>query len=59
LDEWRREDTGRWVRSASLELSKKLRREGIAHYFNPFPERPDVAFLYSDAPVGLPNVDES
>ncbi len=57
-EEWRREDTGRWIRSASLELSGKLRSKGIDHYFNPFPERPDVAFLYSDAPAGLPNVDE-
>lgn len=58
-EEWHREETARHIRSVSLQLSSKLRREGIAHYFNPFPERPDVAFLYSGARVGLPNVDES
>lgn len=56
--EWHRKETTRFVRSVSRDLSQKLRRQGVPHYFNPFPERPDVAFLYSDQPVGLPNVDE-
>ncbi len=58
-DEWHSEEARRFVQDTSRELSALLRQRGVAHYFNPFPERPDVAFRYTGAPVGLPNVDET
>jgi radical SAM superfamily enzyme YgiQ (UPF0313 family) len=56
--QWNQEDVRPWIRSVSIELSKRLRQAKVEHYFNPFPERPDVTFLYSGKPSGLPNVDD-
>ncbi len=56
--EWDGEECQRWIRSASVDLSRRLHRRKIAHYFNPFPERPDVTFLYTGTSTGLPNVEE-
>jgi anaerobic magnesium-protoporphyrin IX monomethyl ester cyclase len=55
--EWATQETRNWIRSSSLALTRKLRTQEIEHYFNPFPERPDVTFLYTGEPVGLPNAD--
>ncbi len=55
--EWASAETRDWIRSSSIALTRKLRAAGIEHYFNPFPERSDVTFLYGGDPVGLPNAD--
>ncbi|HUU00758.1 MAG TPA: radical SAM protein [Myxococcota bacterium] len=55
--EWDSTQTRDWIRSSSIALTIKLRTAGIEHYFNPFPERSDVTFLYGGDPVGLPNAD--
>lgn len=55
--QWAQPDTLPWVRRTSIRLTRQLRDQGVLHYFNPFEERLDVTFLYSDEPVGLPNSD--
>ncbi|MBW1810282.1 MAG: cobalamin-dependent protein [Deltaproteobacteria bacterium] len=58
-NQWNQEKTQPWIRSTSIELSSRLRQAKVEHYFNPFPERPDVTFLYTGKPSGLPNVDDN
>jgi len=56
-NEWARPETHLWIRDESVRLSRYLRDQDTAHYLNPFPERPDVAFLYSNVSAQLPNAD--
>lgn len=55
--EWHSEGTAEFVRSTSLRLTRELRNQGVTHFHCPFPERPDVAFLYSADRAPLPNMD--
>lgn len=45
-------------RERSRKLQKELTRQKLPHYFSPFPERPDWAFLKIDRQRPLINVDD-
>jgi hypothetical protein len=57
-DEWKDEKTKNWVRETSTDLSNCCKEKKIPHYFNPFPDRLDTAFLIKERKRKIINVDE-
>lgn len=48
------------LRMTALELDRRLRREGVPHYINPFPDRLDAAFLVGQPRRHpFPNIDDA
>ncbi len=54
--EWSAPGTRAWIHDESRRLSEVLMQKGKEHYYVPFPDRPDAAFLFRERKNKLVNI---